>query len=68
MKLVSTSLGAATVALTLAANCASAEQKVLRFLVPYIPTTQFFIMTAYRSNLSGAIVAPVIFLWNVEKK
>jgi peptide/nickel transport system substrate-binding protein len=36
--------------------------------VPYIPTAQFFIQTAYRSNLSGAIVAPVIFLWNVEKK
>jgi len=36
--------------------------------VPYIPTAQFFIPTAYRSNLSGAIVAPVIFLWNVEKK
>ena len=36
--------------------------------VPYIPTAQFFIMTAYRSNLSGAIISPVIFLWNVEKK
>jgi peptide/nickel transport system substrate-binding protein len=36
--------------------------------VPYIPTAQFFMQTAYRSNLSGAIVAPVIFLWNVEKR
>ena len=66
MKLAS--LSAVAVALTLAANCASAEQEVLRFFVRYIPTAQFFIMTAYRSNLSGAIVAPVIFLWNVEKK
>jgi hypothetical protein len=36
--------------------------------VPYIPTAQFMLPAAYRSNLSGAIVAPVIFLWNVEKK
>jgi peptide/nickel transport system substrate-binding protein len=36
--------------------------------VPYIPTAQFIIPTAYRSNLSGLIVAPVVFLWNVEKK
>ena len=36
--------------------------------VPYIPTVQFMLPAAYRSNLSGAIVAPVIFLWNVEKK
>ena len=36
--------------------------------VPYIPTAQFIIPTAYRSNLSGVIVAPVTFLWNVEKK
>jgi len=43
------------------------QLEAFRF-VPYIPTAQFFIMTAYRSNLSGAIVAPVIFLWNVEKK
>jgi hypothetical protein len=25
------------------------------------------IPTAYRSNLKGVIVAPVVFLWNVEK-
>jgi len=24
--------------------------------------------TAYRTNLSGIIVAPMAFLWNVEKK
>jgi peptide/nickel transport system substrate-binding protein len=36
--------------------------------VPYITTAQFIIPTAYRSNLSGVIVAPVTFLWNVEKK
>jgi hypothetical protein len=36
--------------------------------VPYIPTVQFVIPTAYRKNLNGLIVAPVVFLWNVEKK
>ena len=36
--------------------------------VPYIPTAQFIIPTAFRSNLSGVIVSPVTFLWNVEKK
>lgn len=36
--------------------------------VPYITTAQFIIPTAYRSNLSGVIVAPVTFLWNVDKK
>jgi peptide/nickel transport system substrate-binding protein len=36
--------------------------------VPYIPTGQFVIPTAYRKNLDGLIVAPVVFLWNVEKK
>ena len=42
------------------------QLEAFRF-VPFIPTAQFFILTAYRSSLSGAIVAPVIFLWNVEK-
>jgi peptide/nickel transport system substrate-binding protein len=36
--------------------------------VPYVPTGQFVIPTAYRKNLDGLIVAPVAFLWNVEKK
>ncbi|MGQ0663055.1 MAG: ABC transporter substrate-binding protein, partial [Pseudomonadota bacterium] len=36
--------------------------------VPYIPTSQFIIPTAYRKNIEGVIVAPVVFLWNVEKK
>jgi len=36
--------------------------------IPYITTAQFIIPTAYRTNLSGVIVAPVTFLWNVEKK
>ena len=36
--------------------------------VPYIPTAQFIIPTAYRSNLSGVIISPVTFIWNVEKK
>ncbi len=36
--------------------------------VSYIPTGQFVVPTAYRKNLDGIIIAPVVFLWNVEKK
>ena len=36
--------------------------------VPYIPTGQFILPTAYRKNIAGFIIAPVTFLWNVEKK
>ena len=36
--------------------------------VPYVPTGQFVVPTAYRKNLDGIIIAPVTFLWNVEKK
>jgi peptide/nickel transport system substrate-binding protein len=35
--------------------------------VPYVPTGQFVIPTAYRKNLHGIIIAPVVFFWNVEK-
>jgi peptide/nickel transport system substrate-binding protein len=36
--------------------------------IPYVPTGQFVAPTAYRKNLEGIIIAPVVFLWNVEKK
>ena len=36
--------------------------------VPFIPTAQFVMPTAYRTNISGVIIAPITFLWNVEKK
>src|SRR5215469_9145247 len=36
--------------------------------IPYVPTGQFVSPTAYRKNLDGIIIAPVVFLWNVEKK
>jgi peptide/nickel transport system substrate-binding protein len=36
--------------------------------VPFIPTAQFVIPTAYRANVSGLLISPVAFLWNVEKK
>jgi peptide/nickel transport system substrate-binding protein len=36
--------------------------------IPYVPTGQFVVPTAYRKNLDGIIVAPVAFLWNVAKK
>src|SRR5882724_12781270 len=49
-------------------KAADAVQLAAFRYVPYITTAQFIIPTAYRSNLSGVIVAPVTFLWNVEKK
>lgn len=36
--------------------------------VPFITTAQFIIPTAYRSNISGILISPIAFLWNVEKK
>src|SRR6476646_4425725 len=36
--------------------------------IPYVPTGQFVVPTAYRKNVSGVINAPIPFLWNVEKK
>jgi peptide/nickel transport system substrate-binding protein len=35
--------------------------------LPYVPTGQFVIPTAYRHALRGIIIAPVVFMWNVEK-
>ena len=43
-------------------------QKEAFDFLPYIPTGQFIIPSAYRKNLEGVIVAPVAFLWNIEKK
>jgi peptide/nickel transport system substrate-binding protein len=52
-----------------AAKAAADAVQVQAFkFLPFIPTAQFVIPTAYRANLSGVIVAPMIFLWNVEKK
>ena len=36
--------------------------------IPYVLTGQFVVPTAYRKNVEGIIIAPVPFLWNVEKK
>jgi peptide/nickel transport system substrate-binding protein len=36
--------------------------------IPYVPTGQFVIPTAYRKNIYGIISSPVVFMWNVEKK
>ncbi len=43
------------------------QRRAFEFL-PFIPTAQFILPTAYRSNLSGVIIAPIALLWNVEKK
>jgi len=54
----------------LAAQKKVAEQIQTRAweVVPYIPTAQFIIPTAYRTSLSGILVSPVNLMWNVEKK
>jgi peptide/nickel transport system substrate-binding protein len=36
--------------------------------LPIISVGQFAIPTAYRDTLSGIVPAPVIVMWNVEKK
>ncbi len=47
---------------------AEAVQKHAFEFVPIIPTGQFILPTAYRSNISGLIIAPINLLWNVDKK
>lgn len=37
-------------------------------VVPYVNYGQWFQPMAWRSNLSGVLVSPVPFFWNVEKK
>lgn len=49
-------------------KAADAVQKRAFEFVPIIPTGQFILPTAYRSNISGLIIAPINLLWNVEKK
>ena len=49
-------------------RAADAVQKRAYEFVPVIPTGQFILPTAYRSNISGLIIAPINLLWNVEKK
>ena len=49
-------------------KAADAVQKEAFEFVPIIPTGRFILPTAYRSNISGLIIAPINLLWNVEKK
>ena len=51
-----------------AKKAADAVQKRAFEFVPIIPTGQFILPTAFRSNISGLIIAPINLLWNVEKK
>jgi peptide/nickel transport system substrate-binding protein len=46
---------------------AELQQEAYTF-IPYIPTGQFILPSAYRKNLNGVIIAPVTFLWNIDKK
>ena len=36
-------------------------------VVPYIPTGQNFVKTAFRKNVKGYKPAPALFMWNLEK-
>jgi hypothetical protein len=76
--------GAFAMAVMLSAPLTWAQgQKVLKFVpqadlrildpittTAYITrnTAQFILPTAYRTNLSGVIIAPITLMWNVEKK
>jgi peptide/nickel transport system substrate-binding protein len=51
-----------------AKKAAEAVQTRAFEFVPYIPTAQFILPTAYRTNLSGVIIAPMTLMWNVEKR
>jgi peptide/nickel transport system substrate-binding protein len=53
---------------TASKKAAEAVQARAFEFVPYVPTAQFMLPTAYRSNLTGVIVAPITLLWNVEKR
>ena len=46
---------------------AEVQDEAYKFIT-YIPTGQFILPSAYRKNLDGVIIAPVTFLWNIEKK
>jgi peptide/nickel transport system substrate-binding protein len=45
---------------------AAAIQERAFAVVPYIPTGQWKVMTAYRKNLKDPVLGPVIFQWGVE--
>ena len=49
-------------------QAADAVQRRAFEFVPFVPTGQFILPTAFRSNISGVIIAPIALLWNVEKK
>ena len=49
-------------------KAADAVQRAAFEFVPIIPTGRFILPTAYRSNITGLIIAPINLLWNVEKK
>jgi peptide/nickel transport system substrate-binding protein len=49
-------------------KAAEAIQRRAFEFVPFVPTGQFILPTAYRTNITGVIIAPINLLWNVEKK
>jgi peptide/nickel transport system substrate-binding protein len=51
-----------------AKQAADAVQRQAFKSVPYIPTSQVILLMAYRTALSGVIVAPITFFWGAEKR
>lgn len=40
----------------------------MREFIPYVPTGQFDVISAYRRNVHGAAPAAIIAYWNIEKR
>jgi peptide/nickel transport system substrate-binding protein len=36
--------------------------------VPYIPTGEYYVRTAFHDNLEGVNVGPALFMWSVRKR
>lgn len=47
---------------------AAQEQERAFETVPFIPLGQYKARSAYRANLTGAVDAPIAFLWGLERK
>ncbi|UCH49027.1 MAG: ABC transporter substrate-binding protein, partial [Betaproteobacteria bacterium] len=50
------------------AQIVEALQTRLFEVVPYVNYGQWFQPMAWRANLSGVLVSPVPFFWNIEKR
>ena len=44
------------------------QERLFSEVVPYVNYGQWFQPMAWRKNLSGVVVSPVPFFWNIDKK